>query len=253
MKTSDKDDQLSIICIGLEEDEIIQTISTFSIFDNVLHAVYIVSPTKVNLPSFKYNFNIYHICDDNRGIYEAMNLGLQAIDTRAFMIVNAGDYLQEEVSYKSDDIITDSLILFISKRNLFWKIYFRLKLFKLISKENFAMFTIRLGFMPCSHQNIIYPVLSKSHPFPHSYRYSADYVHLYEEIFNFKRPLKIINGSIGQTSPGGVSDTQRLSVIIQRLQFFHSLGRLSVAYIALSVYLFLIILSKLLYQLKNLH
>lgn len=243
--------QLSIICIGLEQLEIIATIRSFISFNNISD-VFIVSPKRFELSLQNLKFRVHYIRDNKSGIYEAMNLGLHAVHSQTFMIVNAGDYLDEDKSRNALFLSEpNSIMLFISKKNILWRIYVRLNLRQLIHQDQFAKFILRLGFMPCSHQNIVYPNISKDHLFSHKYRLSADFAHLYDEIFKYNRSFKVIYGSIGRTSRGGVSDTKRSSVILERIKHTHTYNPLTLSNITLGIYLISTSISELIKTLKQ--
>ena len=213
---------LNIIIIGENENEISKTLDSVKFFlNNKRIKIIIIFPKsrsfKLNLKNYQ---NIILDSDEGKGIYSAMNKGLEFVERRFSLIwfLNAGDYAISEgiCSQKFEKLNKEDIVFFISNKNLNLNkyVYKILKYFK--KSDGFIIkFLIICLIFPSSHQNIF--INSNKHiNFSESYKYSSDFYLVAKLIFlnNSKVIIKI--GSIAETSYGGVTDMNRYKTLHER-------------------------------------
>ena len=211
---------LSIITIGLDESEIIETLRPLSsILQSPCIESIVVTPTLSEyLQSMAINSSF--ILDPGLGVYSAMNTGLSHATGSYIWWLNAGDQSLLKPSSISH------LIGFLSSINNQYSnanypiIYCGVSTIS-FSKFNFTNVWFAFSFltlgMPISHQNILVP-LSNHHPFSSYYRYSSDISLKFDLILIDRASLLSYPLKLSRLSAGGISDQNRLAVFSERFR-----------------------------------
>ena len=211
---------LSIVSVGLSLKDIKNTFKSLPFPLPVWIQYIIVAPNNVvksleSDPLFEY-------CDfvvDNRlGVYSAMNLGIDVSKGSYLWFLNSGDFW----NYTSFDdlflILSNSYeknTTFILGRSVIHELLFFPPIFSSSLINLFLKILMFFQVMPICHQNII--TLRRNHPhFDTSYSYSADFNLLISSI-NLQSKTRLLPVNFSLSSPGGISDTYRLKVFLERL------------------------------------
>jgi len=151
-------------------------------------------------------FNLRYVSEKDRGIYDAMNKGIDMAQGRYAIFLNSGDIFHEDVAQfvrqlsrvqGNAMVIGDALLDFgdgnkvrrSAKRG--WYIYHSL---------------------PASHQAIFFPVSGlKTYPYDLQYRVSSDYA-LTARMYKAGYPFKRLPGLVSEFSMGGVSTSNNLEL-----------------------------------------
>lgn len=213
---------LNIIIIGEDENEISKTLDSIKILINRENIKIIIIFPKSK--RFKLNFkkyqNIFLAFDEGKGIYNAMNKGLEFVERNHSYIwfLNSGDYAIRRSLYSQrfKKNHKEDIVFFISKNNLNLNKYLY-NLLKFIKKEDIFIikFLIISQIIPSSHQNIFIKKSSHSN-FPESYKYSSDFYLITKLVFLKQSTVKINVGSLADTSYGGVTDLHRYKTLKER-------------------------------------
>lgn len=151
-------------------------------------------------------FNLRYVSEKDRGIYDAMNKGIDMAQGRYAIFLNSGDIFHEDVAQfvrqlsrvqGNAMVMGDALLDFgdgnkvrrSAKRG--WYIYHSL---------------------PASHQAIFFPVSGlKTYPYDLQYRVSSDYA-LTARMYKAGYPFKRLPGLVSEFSMGGVSTSNNLEL-----------------------------------------
>ena len=213
---------LSLITVGLDENEIYTTLSPLmSCFacSSVESIVVTPSPSQHLLTLLPHtNF----LLDQGSGVYSAMNQGLSFASGTYIWYLNAGDQsLMDSVGMKSliNDLITISTNHSLQQLPIIFFGMSSLRLNSSFCLDNFLLkiYLLTLG-MPLSHQNILF-VRSSHNFFSCSYRYCCDFEVLSDIVlFSDSKALFSSSIPIAQLSPGFISDRNRHSVFRERFK-----------------------------------
>lgn len=151
-------------------------------------------------------FNLRYISEKDRGIYDAMNKGIDMAQGRYAIFLNSGDIFHEDVAQfvrqlgnvQGNAIIMGDALLDFGDGNEVrraakpgWYIYHSL---------------------PASHQAIFFPVSGlKTYPYDLQYRVSSDYA-LTARMYKAGYPFKRLPGLVSEFSMGGVSTSNNLEL-----------------------------------------
>lgn len=151
-------------------------------------------------------FNLRYVSEKDRGIYDAMNKGIDMAQGRYAIFLNSGDIFHEDVAQfvrqlarqKGNAMILGDALLDFGDGNKVrraakpgWYIYHSL---------------------PASHQAIFFPVSGlKTHPYELQYRVSSDYA-LTARMYKAGYPFKRLPGLVSEFSMGGVSTSNNLEL-----------------------------------------
>ena len=243
--------QIVLISLCLDKDDLFNTISSIP-FDFAYIAKYLVVSPLSNLPTFvksvSHKFpaiDFMFVIDDSSGVYNAMNLALNSLPSDfPFLFLNAGDYMLGS-AYSLINSPASYINLYVTPKNFLWIFFVLLRYFLPISPSSYARYLLRIGFMPCSHQNILFPPVLANSSFNTSFSLSADYEHLLELALSRQFPCHIHFHNIAYTSRGGISDTRRSLVINQRILILYQHFGLSGCFSFLPLYRALLFMSRL--------
>jgi len=151
-------------------------------------------------------YNLRYVSEQDDGLYDAMNKGIDMARGKFAIFLNSGDIFHEDIAHvvrqladKKDNamFIGDALLDFGDgtkirrKAKRGWYIYHSL---------------------PASHQAIFFPLMGlKTYPYELQYRVSSDYAvaaKLYKYGYKFER----IHGLVSEFSMGGVSTSNNLQL-----------------------------------------
>jgi len=151
-------------------------------------------------------FNLRYVSEKDRGIYDAMNKGIDMAQGRYAIFLNSGDIFHEDVAQfvrqlareKGNAMILGDALLDFGDGNKVrraakpgWYIYHSL---------------------PASHQAIFFPVSGlKTYPYELQYRVSYDYA-LTARMYKAGYPFKRLPGLVSEFSMGGVSTSNNLEL-----------------------------------------
>lgn len=160
------------------------------------------------LENINGQYNLRYVSENDNGIYDAMNKGIDMAQGRYALFLNSGDVFHQDIaevvrqlaSQSADDdamLIGDALLDFgdgtkIQRRaKKGWYIYHSL---------------------PASHQAIFFPLSGlRKYPYDLQYKVSSDYAlaaKMYKNGYSFKR----VKGLVSEFSMGGVSTTNNLEL-----------------------------------------
>lgn len=158
------------------------------------------------LKSLNGQYNLRFISERDKGIYDAMNKGINMAQGRYAIFLNSGDVFHEDVALfarqlarqKEDAMfIGDALLDFGEGKKVLrgakpgWYIYHSL---------------------PASHQAIFFPMSGlKKQPYDLRYKVSSDYA-LAASLYKSGYPFRRIKGLVSEFSMGGVSTSNNLEL-----------------------------------------
>ncbi|WP_342325508.1 colanic acid biosynthesis glycosyltransferase WcaE [Kosakonia sp. BYX6] len=162
--------------------------------------------TEEFLKSLNGQYNLRYISERDKGIYDAMNKGIDMAAGRFALFLNSGDIFHEEIvdvvrqlDEESENAmyIGDAMLDFGDGTKLRrgakhgWYIYHSL---------------------PASHQAIFFPVNGlKTYPYDLQFKVSSDYA-LAARMFKAGFPFKRLKGLVSEFSMGGVSTSNNLEL-----------------------------------------
>ena len=151
-------------------------------------------------------FNLRYVSEKDRGIYDAMNKGIDMAQGRYAIFLNSGDIFHDDVvqfvrqlgDVQGNAMILGDALLDFGDGNKVrraakpgWYIYHSL---------------------PASHQAIFFPVSGlKTYPYDLQYRVSSDYA-LTARMYKAGYPFKRLPGLVSEFSMGGVSTSNNLEL-----------------------------------------
>lgn len=218
---------LSIITIGLFSSEIIDTLTPFSNSEMDSRVEFIVVTPIRNIDSLKTRVSAVFVPDQGEGVYQAMNLGISASRGDYLWFLNSGD-----VSLLTSDSFV-SLLSFLSRQKLtptkssllffgFKPLVLGQRCMHFLHGSLFKLL-ILYSIMPVSHQNIIF-LRSHHKPFSLRYHYSCDFEILAQLIFSSECKVSLASSlPIAKLVAGGISDSNRLSVFLERYAILRQL------------------------------
>lgn len=158
------------------------------------------------LKNLNGQYNLRYISERDKGIYDAMNKGIDMAAGRFALFLNSGDIFHEEIvdvvrqlndEQENAMYIGDALLDFGDGTKIRrgakhgWYIYHSL---------------------PASHQAIFFPVNGlKTYPYDLQYKVSSDYA-LAARMFKAGFPFKRLKGLVSEFSMGGVSTSNNLEL-----------------------------------------
>lgn len=162
--------------------------------------------TEEFLKNLNGQYNLRYISERDKGIYDAMNKGIDMAAGRFALFLNSGDIFHEEIvdvvrqlndEQENAMYIGDALLDFGDGTKIRrgakhgWYIYHSL---------------------PASHQAIFFPVNGlKTYPYDLQYKVSSDYA-LAARMFKAGFPFKRLKGLVSEFSMGGVSTSNNLEL-----------------------------------------
>lgn len=151
-------------------------------------------------------FNLRYISEKDKGIYDAMNKGIDMAQGRYAIFLNSGDVFHEDVALfvrqlmrekENAMYIGDALLDFGDGNKV-----------KRAAKHGWYIY----HSLPASHQAIFFPVNGlKTYPYDLQYKVSSDYA-LAARMFKAGFPFKRIKGLVSEFSMGGVSTSNNLEL-----------------------------------------
>ena len=213
---------LSIITVGLDELEIIETLYPLKSFLNLSSVESIViTPTITEYLKDALPCSVF-ISDPGSGVYPAMNEGLSFASGSYVWYLNAGD--QSLINQDDAPLLLQMLANVDKVRNL-PVIFFDSKFLGSEKSSCFNQFFLKLSLltlgMPVSHQNVLIPS-SIHQPFSGKYLYSSDFFLLSDLIFMRNCSFILKQSRLARLSPGGISDSNRFSVFSERYRIMTS-------------------------------
>jgi len=151
-------------------------------------------------------FNLRYVSEKDRGIYDAMNKGIDMAQGRYAIFLNSGDIFHDDVAQfvrqlgdvqGNAMILGDALLDFGDGNKV-----------RRAAKPGWYIY----HSLPASHQAIFFPVSGlKTYPYDLQYRVSSDYAltaRMYKAGYAFKR----LPGLVSEFSMGGVSTSNNLEL-----------------------------------------
>ncbi|MCU6679447.1 colanic acid biosynthesis glycosyltransferase WcaE [Leclercia tamurae] len=151
-------------------------------------------------------FNLRYVSEKDRGIYDAMNKGIEMAQGRYAIFLNSGDIFHDDVAQfvrqlgkvqGNAMIIGDALLDFGDGNKV-----------RRAAKPGWYIY----HSLPASHQAIFFPVSGlKTYPYELQYRVSSDYA-LTARMYKAGYPFKRLPGLVSEFSMGGVSTSNNLEL-----------------------------------------
>ncbi|WP_312995433.1 colanic acid biosynthesis glycosyltransferase WcaE [Leclercia sp.] len=151
-------------------------------------------------------FNLRYVSEKDRGIYDAMNKGIDMAQGRYAIFLNSGDIFHEDVAQfvrqlgdvqGNAMILGDALLDFGDGNKV-----------RRAAKPGWYIY----HSLPASHQAIFFPVSGlKTYPYDLQYRVSSDYA-LTARMYKAGYPFKRLPGLVSEFSMGGVSTSNNLEL-----------------------------------------
>jgi putative colanic acid biosynthesis glycosyltransferase len=151
-------------------------------------------------------FNLRYVSEKDRGIYDAMNKGIDMAQGRYAIFLNSGDIFHEGVAQfvrqlarvqGNAMILGDALLDFGDGNKV-----------RRAAKPGWYIY----HSLPASHQAIFFPVSGlKTYPYELQYRVSSDYA-LTARMYKAGYPFKRLPGLVSEFSMGGVSTSNNLEL-----------------------------------------
>ena len=151
-------------------------------------------------------FNLRYVSEKDRGIYDAMNKGIDMAQGRYAIFLNSGDIFHDDVAQfvrqlgdvqGNAMILGDALLDFGDGNKV-----------RRAAKPGWYIY----HSLPASHQAIFFPVSGlKTYPYELQYRVSSDYA-LTARMYKAGYPFKRLPGLVSEFSMGGVSTSNNLEL-----------------------------------------
>jgi putative colanic acid biosynthesis glycosyltransferase len=151
-------------------------------------------------------YNLRYISEKDRGIYDAMNKGIDMAQGRYAIFLNSGDIFHDDVAQfvrqlsRANDnamYMGDALLDFGDGNKV-----------RRAAKPGWYIY----HSLPASHQAIFFPVSGlKTYPYDLQYRVSSDYA-LTARMYKAGYPFKRLPGLVSEFSMGGVSTSNNLEL-----------------------------------------
>lgn len=158
------------------------------------------------LKSLNGQYNLRFISERDKGIYDAMNKGIDMASGRFAIFLNSGDIFHEEIvdvvrqlseAKETAMYIGDALLDFGDGNKL-----------RRNAKSGWYIY----HSLPASHQAIFFPVHGlKTYPYDLQFKVSSDYA-LAARMFKVGFPFKRLKGLVSEFSMGGVSTSNNLEL-----------------------------------------
>ena len=215
-----KNKPLSIITIGINATHIYETIAPLKNIDSSLFELILVVPYSLDLSDLHHFTGLPIIIarDHKLGIYHAMNIGVRSASGMYIWFLNSGDAC-------NDICFLSSILADISSLSLFHSpdiplIFFSSSPFLCLPSSPARRIALHFSFLclifPFSHQNIFIPRVDHS-PFSLSFSFSSDFHLIFTLLYSQHKSFYTYRAPIASLSPGGVSDTNRFRVLLERL------------------------------------
>lgn len=151
-------------------------------------------------------FNLRYISEKDRGIYDAMNKGIDMAQGRYAIFLNSGDIFHDDVAQFVRQLVRvqdnamymgDALLDFGDGNKV-----------RRTAKPGWYIY----HSLPASHQAIFFPLSGlKTYPYDLQYRVSSDYA-LAARLYKAGYPFKRLPGLVSEFSMGGVSTSNNLEL-----------------------------------------
>ena len=151
-------------------------------------------------------FNLRYVSEKDRGIYDAMNKGIDMAQGRYAIFLNSGDIFHDDVAQfvrqlgdvqGNAMILGDALLDFGDGNKV-----------RRAAKPGWYIY----HSLPASHQAIFFPLSGlKTYPYDLQYRVSSDYA-LTARMYKAGYPFKRLPGLVSEFSMGGVSTSNNLEL-----------------------------------------
>ncbi|WP_313824372.1 colanic acid biosynthesis glycosyltransferase WcaE [Leclercia sp.] len=151
-------------------------------------------------------FNLRYVSEKDRGIYDAMNKGIDMAQGRYAIFLNSGDIFHDDVAQfvrqlgdvqGNAMILGDALLDFGDGNKV-----------RRAAKPGWYIY----HSLPASHQAIFFPISGlKTYPYDLQYRVSSDYA-LTARMYKAGYPFKRLPGLVSEFSMGGVSTSNNLEL-----------------------------------------
>ncbi|MDF7760017.1 colanic acid biosynthesis glycosyltransferase WcaE [Kosakonia cowanii] len=158
------------------------------------------------LKSLNGQYNLRFISERDKGIYDAMNKGIDMASGRFAIFLNSGDIFHEEIvdvvrqlseAKETAMYIGDALLDFGDGNKL-----------RRNAKSGWYIY----HSLPASHQAIFFPVHGlKTYPYDLQFKVSSDYA-LAARMYKAGFPFKRLKGLVSEFSMGGVSTSNNLEL-----------------------------------------
>ncbi|QEM90865.1 colanic acid biosynthesis glycosyltransferase WcaE [Kosakonia radicincitans] len=158
------------------------------------------------LKNLNGQYNLRFISERDKGIYDAMNKGIDMATGRYALFLNSGDIFHEEIvdvvrqldeENESAMYIGDALLDFGDGNKL-----------RRSAKHGWYIY----HSLPASHQAIFFPVNGlKTYPYDLQFKVSSDYA-LAARMFKAGFPFKRLKGLVSEFSMGGVSTSNNVEL-----------------------------------------
>jgi len=151
-------------------------------------------------------FNLRYVSEKDRGIYDAMNKGIDMAQGRYAIFLNSGDIFHDDVAQfvrqlgdvQGNAMILGDALLDFGDRNKVRR----------AAKPGWYNY----HSLQASHQAIFFPVSGlKTYPYDLQYRVSSDYA-LTARMYKAGYPFKRLPGLVSEFSMGGVSTSNNLEL-----------------------------------------
>ncbi len=158
------------------------------------------------LEKLNEEFNLRYVSEKDRGIYDAMNKGIDMAQGRYAIFLNSGDIFHDDVAQfvrqlnrvqGNAMVMGDALLDFGDGNKV-----------RRAAKPGWYIY----HSLPASHQAIFFPLSGlKTYPYDLQYRVSSDYA-LTARMYKAGYPFKRLPGLVSEFSMGGVSTSNNLEL-----------------------------------------
>lgn len=162
--------------------------------------------TEEFLKNLNGQYNLRYISERDKGIYDAMNKGIDMATGRYALFLNSGDIFHEEIvdvvrqlakETENAMYIGDALLDFGDGNKL-----------RRSAKHGWYIY----HSLPASHQAIFFPVTGlKTYPYDLQFKVSSDYA-LAARMFKAGFPFRRLKGLVSEFSMGGVSTSNNVEL-----------------------------------------
>lgn len=162
--------------------------------------------TEEFLEKLNGEYNLRYISEKDRGIYDAMNKGIDMAQGRYAIFLNSGDIFHDDVAQFVRQLVRvqdnamymgDALLDFGDGNKV-----------RRTAKPGWYIY----HSLPASHQAIFFPLSGlKTYPYDLQYRVSSDYA-LAARLYKAGYPFKRLPGLVSEFSMGGVSTSNNLEL-----------------------------------------
>lgn len=212
--------ELTIITITYNNfDELLKTCETIQPLTKKGCIHLIINGGKSVKAIMPKNCNLFE--EEDKGIYDALNKGIDRVKTKYFMLIHSGDKFIGNINYMIEALKwmeNNNLDLFLNDCYIEYK-FFKRK----IKCRNWFPWMFKVGAQP-AHPPIIYNSrISKTHKYNINYPIIADFKYL-NELFECRKSFMKGEEFLISMSSGGATSSGLQSFFMVNKEYYHMFG-----------------------------